>query len=388
MRYLFLLLFVYPLNLAAQTTMSGKVLSLVNQKPVADASVFLNNTSIGTKTDAAGTFTLSNVKNGKYDLIVSCVGFEAVSQGVVVQDNKVQVPDIQLMPKVTELREVKIGKKNTRVDSRRARLLRMFMQEFLGNTANASQTKILNPEILYLDYDEEQQKLTASTQDFLIIENKALGYRTKYLLTSFVKDPLNNILQYTGASAFEQIKGTPEQQTEWQNKRVKTYLGSAMHFLRACTENAVGQNDFTVFKLQRTPNPDRAPDSVILRKIRYFTDVKERDSAIYWSTMFQEPRFAYSVPKVKLDAKEYIKATDQKSFFALYHPNILMVNYKNNNANANANSTLIIFGDQETYFDSNGIILSMRDNKFERYWSELRFADQLPADYELPRSLK
>ena len=58
----------------AQHSITGKVLNDENDSPIAGASVYFNNTSLGTITSSNGSFFLPDAVNG--ELIVSSVGFE------------------------------------------------------------------------------------------------------------------------------------------------------------------------------------------------------------------------------------------------------------------------------------------------------------------------
>lgn len=150
LRRFFFLLLVLPLATKAQITVKGRVISLVDKKPVPDASVFLSDASVGSKTDATGAFTLYKVKKGQYDLVVTCIGYETYHKILMMNDGIVAIPDISLSPKVTVLKEVKV-----RYDPNRKTHLKQFEQEFLGHSANARQCRIINPEIIDLDYDKK-----------------------------------------------------------------------------------------------------------------------------------------------------------------------------------------------------------------------------------------
>jgi hypothetical protein len=80
--FLFFFLTLTTLNCLGQVTISGRLLNQADTKPLPNASVFLNNTSAGNKTAADGTFVLHNVKPGKYELIVSIIGFETYTQPI------------------------------------------------------------------------------------------------------------------------------------------------------------------------------------------------------------------------------------------------------------------------------------------------------------------
>src|SRR3978361_572001 len=73
----------------AQFTITGKVISQADTKPMANCSVFLSNATIGDKTADNGTFILKNVKPGKYDLVVSTVGYDTYSQTIAITGNNI-----------------------------------------------------------------------------------------------------------------------------------------------------------------------------------------------------------------------------------------------------------------------------------------------------------
>ena len=140
------------------------------------AAVYLSGYQIATVANNEGRFTLGNLKPGNYELLVQVIGFTPQNKNVNLLDKKVNV-DIILSENVTELTEVV-----TKADPNRQRYINMFKANFIGNTPNAKQCKILNPEVIQTDYDPAKRLLTVTATDFLIIENKALGYRIKYLL--------------------------------------------------------------------------------------------------------------------------------------------------------------------------------------------------------------
>ncbi|HEX8607642.1 MAG TPA: carboxypeptidase-like regulatory domain-containing protein, partial [Pedobacter sp.] len=135
------------------------------------AAVYLSGYKIATVADNDGKFALANLKPGNYDLLVQVIGFLPQNKNVVLSDRTVKV-DIALAENVTELSEVV-----NKADPNRQRYLSMFKSSFIGNTPNSKQCKILNPEVIQTNYDQSKRLLTVTATDFLIIENKALGYR-------------------------------------------------------------------------------------------------------------------------------------------------------------------------------------------------------------------
>ena len=204
-----LVILLAPAVCFAQISVSGRVLNNADHKPVANASVFISNGTIGDKTNNDGTFILNNLKPGKYNLVVSIIGFETYSEAILISDADNKLPDILLSQKTMQLNEVTvkpISEKN------RALYFAWLKEEFLGQSDMARQCKILNPEML--DFSFQNDTLKASSIDFLIIENKALGYKLKYLLSDFtLSHPLTirKKMSYQGFVLFEEMKGTPDE---------------------------------------------------------------------------------------------------------------------------------------------------------------------------------
>src|SRR5688500_2906729 len=76
------LMFTLPVVLMAQGfRVAGKVIDASTRQPLQGASVFCQNTTIGTVTNADGDFHLM-LNNGGYDLAVSFMGMETQSMRI------------------------------------------------------------------------------------------------------------------------------------------------------------------------------------------------------------------------------------------------------------------------------------------------------------------
>ena len=342
-KLIFFLLFL-PVAAMGQYRITGKVVDIVTKKPVANASVFLSNASAGAKTNDDGTFTINNVRGGQYTLIVSIIGYATYSQSILVNKD-IALPEMDIAQQSIVLKEVRIGP-----DPHWERHYEEFKRDFLGNGDNAKDCTILNPHVL--DFDAVKDSLTATAQDFLIIENKALGYRIKYMLSAFDHDYMSGKLYFAGAAFFEDLKGSERQIKKWHERRLKTYLGSDMHFLRSVIANRVKEEGFKVERLIRKPNPDYG----------------KGPGAKYIETLVTTP----------LGRGEYTKLTDQKDEYALEFKDFLYVIYDNSPL---AGSTINIDA-ADAFFDNNGIILNPESVTMEGSWGESRMPEMLPVDYE------
>ncbi|WP_162276810.1 carboxypeptidase-like regulatory domain-containing protein [Mucilaginibacter pedocola] len=391
-------LLLFPICAFSQVTITGRILNQPTTKPVPNVSVFLSNATIGDNTNAEGRFTLNNVKPGKYELVVSALGYDIEKRVIVVSNENIQVPDITIFPKAIGLNEVTV--RAPKVDYERQRNYDMFKAEFLGNTKLAAECKIINPELLDLDYDVKTGTLTASSVDFLTIENNALGYRLKYLLTNFVlnnADPNDKSFAYSGTVLFENMAGTAEQQEQWKQRRQEVYEGSQMHFLRSALNNRIEEDGFRVWRL--AANMKRPADSIINEKIRVYNilkkdDKKYKDSLSVWLGRQKMPRFYPTLIEFQLNKADIVNNTAQRGKFSLECSNdALYITYNKHrhfdrvgmgrlSEAANKSTTVVTFNDPEAFFDSNGSVYNPRSLSFDGAWLKNRLAGLLPVDYE------
>jgi hypothetical protein len=366
LRVFFIALCLSPFVCFSQYTVTGKVSNQTNKKPVADASVFLSNTLAGTKTTEYGTFKLTNVRPGQYDLVITSIGFETFHQPVLVNTD-VAVPAIEMSTKTILLREVRIG-----TNINRNRNYEMFKRLFLGTSSNAYQCKILNPNVININYNPVKLRLTASSDDFIEIENKALGYKIRYLLTDFSNDDNSRILYFEGSALFEELPGSPGEQRRWAKNRLKAFQGSSMHFLRSVITNNIDQQGFKMLRMIRkldTSNPDT------LHK-----------------------KYGEALINIPLQVNEVVNPTDAKGVFALSFKDALYIMYSKKMASDISaatektaakktdkyydwTTTTIIFDEPYTFFDFNRIIINPHSVIFDGEWGKNFIADLLPADY-------
>jgi hypothetical protein len=235
--------FFFSLFATAQKLVKGLVLDEAGQ-PLANATIFINNSSIATTTDARGDFVLK-VPTGKSAVIVAADGFKSYSHIV----NARAVP---------ELLTVKLQKRvSQKIKYERHSALdwvSFFSENFIGSSANARYCKITNTKALHSYLSENENELYVFTDKPLTIENKALGYTIKYYLENFVFNFGTGIFSYKGYCFYQPMEGSADKQKEWEKNRIEAYEGSLMHFMRSLYRNQVAEEGFEMRPLKRIKN--------------------------------------------------------------------------------------------------------------------------------------
>lgn len=236
-RTLLTILMLLPTLLQAQA-IKGRITDAATGNPLERVSVYLDGTSQGTLSDSEGNFTLNNVLQTKAPLVVSYLGY----QSQTIKNYEDKSLNLALKRKVIQLKEVTISTDQIR----RARAMRIFMNEFIG--ANNNDCVISNPDDIEFRYDKEQDLLTADAEKPLLISNKLLGYKITFFLSSFSRTPLKT--QYKGNYFFtEDTAGLKAEQIRKIIKaRDDAYFGSRMHFIRALWANELDRNYFSMYK--------------------------------------------------------------------------------------------------------------------------------------------
>lgn len=235
-------------------TISGTVRDNKGQT-LPGATVFLTGTKIITACNTSGEFSLSNISSGTYQLVAKMVGYEPEIIPIALKSNSLSIT-VVLKSKTNQLNEVSIT-----FDPDWDRHYAEFKRRFLGTTPNARDCKILNPKALHFHYSKRSKKLTATADDFIEIENDALGYKINYLLDSFEYSDSTHVMRYQGSPSFEELKPKSDKQLkQWQKNRTIAYRGSITHFMKSIYNDKVISEGFRVYKIINKPSPARTFD--------------------------------------------------------------------------------------------------------------------------------
>lgn len=232
LKYFFLLLLLIPLTLLSQNVsgygkISGNITDAQTNQPIENVNIYISNSLIGTSTNKDGEFLISKVPVGRYTLIISHISYLSQSERIEIFDNKNVGLTLRLLPKPIELPEIAVVDK---YDDDWEDNFELFKKRFFGATDFANECKIENPHIL--TFEEKGNMLFASAEEPLKIINKSLGYEVTYFLKHFECDYDNT--KYSGLPFFKELESSSaNEQKEWENNRLRAYMGSLRHFLRS-----------------------------------------------------------------------------------------------------------------------------------------------------------
>jgi hypothetical protein len=353
MRTLLLLLFT-GLTTASycQFAVTGIIRDSETKEPLQGASVFAQNTTLGTITNKDGLFAL-NLKSGGYDLIITYTGYQTRILQVNSEETKESL-DIELIKEDRSLAEVVIQSSNEVKDGWE-KYGSFFIAKFIGSTPFAAQCFLENPDSLRFFYYKRSNKLKVLSTVPLVIHNKALGYNMNYVLDSFVYYYNDELSSYRGYCLFSEMDGTVQEKRAWSANRRKAYQGSKLHFMRSYYDSTLVQEGF---------------------RIQLLAENSERN--------FVEVRNPY-------DTSHYF-VPDSADEIEVYYPRAISITYLKKapeNEYLQQYKLPMDIGVQTTYaqlknaiaIKQNGYFYEQRDWINQGYWSWKNLADLLPYDY-------
>ena len=302
----------------AQSKVSGVALDSVSHEPLAFASVFMANTTLGVTTNDKGEFEFARVPKGSYDIVGSYVGYRLGKQTITVETTPLKLT-LNLAPTGNQLGEVVVRPAPNKPEE-----YRRFTELFIGGSTFSEQCHISNPDDVRVMLDDSTQELTARTKEYLQIDNDALGYRLKYYGLYFAYDKEAQSITYYGQPVFEEMKPRDETQRRlWAANRLTAYTGSFMHFLRSVYTNRLEAGGFLAQQIRVTPNPryernQQQRTALLAAGAAGAYSPAEQDSLRRWSrevaevaTLYPEARPIDSLRVVKPNGRICLRYTGQ-----------------------------------------------------------------------------
>jgi hypothetical protein len=396
-KYYFLpvLFFCLSFSAQAQQSLKGRVVDAETNEAMPFVAVFVNTTTIGTSTNEKGEFTLP-LNPGKYEIVVSYMGYEPI----IYQVDMLQPPPsilFKLAPKEFALTEVEVKSQR---DSLWYVNLEVFKENFLGRSGIARQCKLLNPEVLIIDYNQQTGLLDVKARDMLQIENPELGYRIKYLLTQFQYATYDNYVTFLGYPSYEPMQGSKAREKRWAKNRQKAYNGSTMHFVRALRAQRLEQEGFNLRRLIRTPNPNRPSEEELAAareqlRLRSSTFLPANDPISITLSKAGLPKIIERLDTARVPYQQYLSTTEAgalmafKGFFQVVYtgekeePGYIQASSMFHTRKPTFQTSVISLLAEAVLLEEMGNIAEPLDVIFEGYWGWEKLGDMLPLDYQL-----
>jgi len=240
-------------------TVTGKVINAESKEPLSGASVFAENTTLGTATDLEGNYKLY-LPEGGYVLVVSYTGFSSQSDRLMTASDGTAVMNFSLAVKPKDMETVAVVSTGE-VKNGWEKYGELLKKEFIGKTANAKQCSIRNPEKVHFYFSKRKNRLKILADEPLLIDNYALGYTITYTLDSLIYEFGRETNFYSGSPYFEEMKDTtPDLSLTklWKAARRASYEGSVLHFMRSVYQQRLLQEGFQIKFLVANGEKDTA----------------------------------------------------------------------------------------------------------------------------------
>lgn len=359
-KIIFLLLaFLLPFYLFSQSgfVAKGKILDAVTKQPLQAASVFAENTTLGTATDSEGNFTLY-LPDGGYNLVITFTGYQTETKRITSRDEGNNSILVELKQKEKELQDVVI-KASFEVKDGWEKYGDFFLENFIGKTANSRSCSILNKEALHFFYYKRKNLLKITADAPVEIINDALGYSIRYSLDSFTYEYNTQVNVYTGYPLFKELEpATEEQRNRWQANRMAAYNGSILHFMRSMYQKKLKEEGFEIQFLLKENDKEKA---IPLKNFYAAVNYKMDDTASSVAIRPNQKEVAV-IYKNEEPSKLFIEANPDAS------PKFQL-------------SVVSFLPNEFLEIEQNGYYYEQNDITITGYWAWEKVADMLPYNF-------
>jgi len=337
----------------AQTlSVMGRVTDAQTGQPLSGASVFCQNTTIGTTTSAEGAFRLA-LPDGGYDLVVSFNGYDTYSARIGKGSDAAETMEVRLKLKDRSLEEVTVVATSEVRDGWK-KYGSLFRDQFLGMTEGVDSCIIENIDSLRFFYSRKRDRLKVVAREPLRIRNEALGYRIRYELDSFIHDFGTGHTEYAGYAFFEEMEGGEDRKAAWAERRRETYFGSMLHFMRSYYDSTLAGDGFRIERV----DPATGKSGIVYNPY---------DSAFF---------VAFDDGESMLVSNGRLRVT-----YAREKPEARYLRTKRMPENTPVQISILEFP-EAVIIQQNGYYFDQKDILAMGYWSWEKMAVLLPYDYE------
>lgn len=367
---------LFFLSFAANAQFASLSGSIKDQygSPIPGAGIYISGYKAATVSDDDGMFKFPALTAGNYNILIQAMGFLPEKVNIDIQKENVSLT-VRLKESTTNIKQVVIMP-----SAKRESYLALFKEYFIGKTTNSSSCKILNPDVLIVDYNSEDKLLTVTSDEMLEVENEALGYKIKYLLARFEYNFSTRVIYYEGYPNFEEMEGSEKLQKKWARARESAYNGSLQHFYRSLYTGTTVQEGFVINKLERRL---KTQGSFTINGKKMISAPKEPE----YETIIEKD--GIKLDSLVLNFNDDLKYLNTKAnLYVMFKGEVEVQNYittgyrlaRPHDYGSNQISSILIMKEPVTFY-RNGSIADPSSVLYNGYWAYEKIADQVPFDY-------
>lgn len=370
--FLFFLCFLFIQNsFSQQFYIRGRVIDNESKLPLKGASVYINNTTQGTVTDADGNFELGTFQPGIYHVVASYVGYKPLLYSAEIKTSGFFI-SFKLDKKETIIREVLVLNSETR-----KRYIEIFKKFVLGISNAAEHCSVKNIEEVQFASGETKDEIRAYTEKELVIENPELGYTLYFELVDFNYSKADSRAFFLGYTRYVDWGKDEETKKKWLRKRKEAYEGSTVHFFRSLIKKKLAEEGFAVYQIGALPGSEKGSMSVDTSLQKSNTRMQTESKAIEDSIIRLYPDSENRIYELLIAGGWriiYVKNTSLKT--EIMRKTFLVQPRKGTLAGLRLRATPVLINEK-------GVMLTPIGVYYEGVWAYERLANMLPEDYEV-----
>ena len=347
----------------SQTTITGRVVNEKDDTPLPGASVYFNNTTIATTTNAQGNFQFETVRMLNTELVIYCSGYELMLYKPTARQVEGKRIVFKMMAKVTDS-----VKKLNLSDDDRQRLLTMFHYRVFGVTEESMGCSILNKNSIYFTRGDSPTTIRALADEPLAMMNNMLGYKIIFNLEEFEYDQANDKDYTIGYARFEDLGISKK----WIRNRKNCYNGSSMHFYRSLVKHQLFEQGFGTFSKKIVNR--KLPTKILIGD----TSIMNVDSTVVAPLSAGDILYIDSSNELSIRAGrlivQYYKNTAAQAFLTRHGTSFA------GELNHGVETT-IVFKEPQVGINYAGVLNDAESVIYSGYWLYEKLGNRLPFNY-------
>lgn len=214
----------------------GKVVDEETRNPIPNATIWVEGTTIQTKSDDRGGYSITLPK-GYYEIFAEAEGYTHGKATLLLENSNGRVHDFLLEKKLSRGAYTNSAESDTNSRAEKESVRKENIQKFTDHYINNDlECELQNPQDITFADSEEEGLMWIKDPVELVVVNRELGYKIRIKLNEYVSKEYSEILglNVDADYFFEEMDAITEEQAEhWVEKRNYHFKGSLRHFLIA-----------------------------------------------------------------------------------------------------------------------------------------------------------